>query len=291
MKKTRKLLAAVLCIVMLMMSLSTAAFAEDAKFYLVLGDSIGYGSGILNSKEACYGKIVADTNGYEYANHAIPGHTTTNLIGRLGEDKVKEDVAKADIISISIGGNDFLMNNLYGLMFDAMVKGDYSEYDAIGHRFYKNFTTIMELIRALNSDAVVLMQTIYNPQSGYLKDPYQQGADRINAQIFRYAEDHPGEIIVVDVASALNDDMANFASDAIHPSAKGNEEIAKLVLSEISKIYPEGKTEPVISTKGDDIRNKTFAGTINAMGVFFHILSLVLGPIYRLIARIPMPYM
>ena len=149
----------------------------------------------------------------------------------------------------------------------------------------------MELIRALNSDAVIFMQTLYNPQSGYLRAPYQQGADRINGAILKYAEEHPGEIIVVDVASALNSDMGNFASDAIHPSAKGNEAIAKLLLSEINKVYPEGKTEPVINVKGEDMRNATFAGTINAMGVFFHILSLVLGPFYRIISRIPMPYM
>ncbi|MBQ1243220.1 MAG: hypothetical protein IIX98_02465, partial [Clostridia bacterium] len=82
MKTTRKIMAVALCLLMLVMSFGLSAFAGEEKFYLVLGDSIGYGSGILNSKEACYGRIVADTNGYEYANHAIPGHTTTNLIAR-----------------------------------------------------------------------------------------------------------------------------------------------------------------------------------------------------------------
>lgn len=291
MKNLKKSVAVLLCLVMMLMSLSAVAFAEEKKFYLVLGDSIGYGSGIRNSQDACYGKIVADTNGYEYANHAIPGHTTTNLIARLKEDVVKADVEKADIISISIGGNDFLMSNLYGLMFDAMVKEDYSKFDEIAHSFYKNFSTIISMIRELNGEAVILMQTLYNPQSGYLRAPYQQGADRINAAIEKFSKENPGEIIIVDVATALNSDMGNFASDAVHPSAKGNEEIAKAVLSEIAKFSPEGKTEPVINVKGDDIKNATFAGTINAMGVFFHILSLVLGPVYRFISKIPMPYM
>lgn len=291
MKNLKKSVAVLLCLVMMLMSLSAVAFAEEKQFYLVLGDSIGYGSGIRNSQDACYGKIVADTNGYEYANHAIPGHTTTNLIARLKEDVVKADVVKADIISISIGGNDFLMSNLYGLMFDAMVKEDYSKFDEIAHSFYKNFSTIIGMIRELNGEAVILMQTLYNPQSGYLRAPYQQGADRINAAIEKFSKENPGEIIIVDVATALNSDMGNFASDAIHPSAKGNEEIAKAVLSEIAKFSPEGKTEPVINVKGDDIKNATFAGTINAMGVFFHILSLVLGPVYRFISKIPMPYM
>lgn len=291
MKNLKKSVAVLLCLVMMLMSLSAVAFAEEKQFYLVLGDSIGYGSGIRNSQDACYGKIVADTNGYEYANHAIPGHTTTNLIARLKEDVVKADVEKADIISISIGGNDFLMSNLYGLMFDAMVKEDYSKFDEIAHSFYENFSTIIGMIRELNGEAVILMQTLYNPQSGYLRAPYQQGADRINAAIEKFSKENPGEIIIVDVATALNSDMGNFASDAVHPSAKGNEEIAKAVLSEIAKFSPEGKTEPVINVKGDDIKNATFAGTINAMGVFFHILSLVLGPVYRFISKIPMPYM
>lgn len=291
MKNLKKSVAVLLCLVMILMSLSAVAFAEEKQFYLVLGDSIGYGSGIRNSQDACYGKIVADTNGYEYANHAIPGHTTTNLIARLKEDVVKADVEKADIISISIGGNDFLMSNLYGLMFDAMVKEDYSKFDEIAHSFYENFSTIISMIRELNGEAVILMQTLYNPQSGYLRAPYQQGADRINAAIEKFSKENPGEIIIVDVATALNSDMGNFASDAVHPSAKGNEEIAKAVLSEIAKFSPEGKTEPVINVKGDDIKNATFAGTINAMGVFFHILSLVLGPVYRFISTIPMPYM
>lgn len=291
MKNLKKSVAVLLCLVMMLMSLSAVAFAEEKQFYLVLGDSIGYGSGIRNSQDACYGKIVADTNGYEYANHAIPGHTTTNLIARLKEDVVKADVEKADIISISIGGNDFLMSNLYGLMFDAMVKEDYSKFDEIAHSFYENFSTIIGMIRELNGEAVILMQTLYNPQSGYLRAPYQQGADRINAAIEKFSKENPGEIIIVDVATALNSDMGNFASDAIHPSAKGNEEIAKAVLSEIAKFSPEGKTDPVINVKGDDIKNATFAGTINAMGVFFHILSLVLGPVYRFISKIPMPYM
>ena len=291
MKNLKKSVAVLLCLVMILMSLSAVAFAEEKQFYLVLGDSIGYGSGIRNSQDACYGKIVADTNGYEFANHAIPGHTTTNLIARLKEDVVKADVEKADIISISIGGNDFLMSNLYGLMFDAMVKEDYSKFDEIAHSFYENFSTIISMIRELNGEAVILMQTLYNPQSGYLRAPYQQGADRINAAIEKFSKENPGEIIIVDVATALNSDMGNFASDAVHPSAKGNEEIAKAVLSEIAKFSPEGKTEPVINVKGDDIKNATFAGTINAMGVFFHILSLVLGPVYRFISKIPMPYM
>ena len=86
-----------------------AAAAEDAPHYVVLGDSIAFGSGLSNPRQAVYGRIVADTNGYAYDNFAVPGHTTQNLLQRMQNEQVKTAIADADIISISIGGNNFLL--------------------------------------------------------------------------------------------------------------------------------------------------------------------------------------
>ena len=74
-----------------------AAAAEGAPHYVVLGDSIAYGSGLSNPKEAVYGKIVADTNGYTYDNFAVPGHTTQNLLQRMQKEQVKTAITDADI--------------------------------------------------------------------------------------------------------------------------------------------------------------------------------------------------
>ncbi len=275
----KKITAFLLSIVMALGIFCICGYAENEKtFYLVLGDSIAYGSGILNSKEACYGKIVADTNGYDYANHSVPGHTTTNLINRLKDEKVIADLKKADIISISIGGNDFLMSNLIGLMFDAIVKGDYSEFDRIADGFYTNFCEIINIINSHNTDAVILIQTLYNPQSGYLRAPYQQGADRINAAIEKYNSENPGEIVIVDVASALGDDMANYADDEIHPSAKGNEIIANIILDKLEKLEIGSDALPVIAEKGKDIDiPEVFTMPLRFAGNLFHIISVIFG--------------
>ncbi|MBE6773849.1 MAG: SGNH/GDSL hydrolase family protein [Ruminococcaceae bacterium] len=283
MKKISKHLALLMSILMLAMCLSVGASAADKPFYVVLGDSIAYGSGLSNPVDACYGKIIADTCDFDYANHAIPGHTTNNLIARLSEEAVLADVAKADIISISIGGNDFLMNDLVGLMFDSMVKGDYSEFDRIGEGFYANLCEIIRIIRDANDSALILMQTLYNPQQGYLRAPYQQGADRINAAIYRFAEENPGEITVVDAGTALGDDAANFAGDDIHPSAAGNEIIAAEILSTLNEQGVTDKTELSITSEGVDFRISPIFSTMFRMyGLFFHILSVVFGPLFAL---------
>lgn len=273
----KKLTAILLSLIMIFTAFSICGYAETEKpFYLVLGDSIAFGSGLTNSREACYGKIVADTNGYEYVNHSIPGHTTTNLINRLNEEAVISDLKKADIISISIGGNDFLMSNLIGLMFDSIVKADYTEYDRIAEGFYTNFCKIVEIINSHNADAVILMQTLYNPQSGYLRAPYQEGADRINAAIERYNTENPGEIVIVEVGKALGDDMANYADDEIHPSAAGNEIIAKVILEKLYELNLGSNTTPVISAEGKDIEiSAIFTSTLRIAGAVFNAISVV----------------
>lgn len=273
----KKFIAIILSLTMIFCVFTVCGYAENEKpFYLVLGDSIAYGSGISNSREACYGKVVADTNKYDYANHSIPGHTTTNLINRLSDETVIADLEKADIISISIGGNDFLMSNLIGLMFDSMVKDDHSEFDKIAEGFYTNFCKIIDIINSHNEDAVILMQTLYNPQSGYLRAPYQQGADRINAAIEKYSSENPGEIVIVDVASALGDDMANYADDEIHPSAQGNEIIAKVILNKLYELNLGSDAAPVIAAKGEDIEIPAiFTSTLRIAGFVFNAISVV----------------
>ena len=273
----KKLIAILLSLVMIFAVFSICVYAENEKpFYLVLGDSIAFGSGLTNSREACYGKIVADTNGYDYANHSIPGHTTTNLINRLNEETVISDLKKADIISISIGGNDFLMSNLIGLMFDSIVLDDHTEYDKIAEGFYTNFCKIVEIINSHNEDAVILMQTLYNPQSGYLRAPYQEGADRINAAIERYNTEYPGEIIIVDVGTALGDDMKNYADDEIHPSATGNKIIAETILKKLHELDLGSGSAPVIAEEGKDIEIPViFTAGLRMAGTVFNAISVI----------------
>lgn len=232
--------------------ISKAAETEN-KFFLVLGDSIAFGSGLRNPEEACYGKIIADTNGYGYANHSVPGHTSADLIIRLSDESVKNDLEKADIICISIGGNDFLLGNVSDLIFDVVLENDYSRFDIIAENFYNNLCTVISTIRNY-TDAVILIQNLYNPQSGELKELYQQAVDRLNNALVLYDAEHPGEIFIVDVASELNASEDNFAKDDVHPSSAGNELIAKIIINNLYSLGLGSSVQPVINDKGIDIR-------------------------------------
>ena len=283
MKKTRKILSLLLSVLLICSLFTVSVSASDKLNYVVLGDSIAYGSGLMNPVEACYGKVIADTCDFDYQNFSIPGSTTDALLAVLEGETVIEAVGQADIISISIGGNDFLMSNIMDLMFDSIVKKDYSAFDEIEKSNYANLCEIMSVIRTANPDALVLLQTLYNPQEGHLREPYQYGADCINRGILRYAQENPDNIVVVDVGTALGDDMDNYASDDIHPSAKGNELIAKEVLSALNGAGITDKTELVINTAGVDFElSAAYAWVFKFYGNFLHFLSIVLGPVLNL---------
>lgn len=281
MKTAKKTIAVLLCFLMLSFSFSVISFAEEPLHYVVLGDSIAKGTGLMNEDEACYGRIVADTCGYSYANYGVDGHTTDDLLGRLSEENVRNDVIKADIISISIGGNDYRHSGLVGLLFDALVKKDYSKADRIAEKYYNNLCRIMGIINELNDDAVILMQTMYNPQMGTIRPAYQQAADRINAAIARYDAEYPDDIVIVDVGTTLGSDEKNYAGDAMHPSAEGNEKIARLIVDTLYSMNLTDKTELQINTKGKT--NVLYpARAVEILGVIF----TALGKIYDIFDKV-----
>ncbi|MBQ9551482.1 MAG: hypothetical protein IJU96_01835 [Clostridia bacterium] len=258
-----RVISALLALVVLLGCVSAAAAVEKKPLYVVLGDSIAFGMGLTNPKNAVYGKIVADTDGYDYENYAIPGHTTANLLQRMQEPTVKAAIRSADIISISIGGNNFLLGNLAMILYDGIVKNNFSRIDAIIETFTADLDEIVSEIKALNPDVVILLQTLYNPQKGYSEEVYGQGAAMLNQAIKDYVRKYDDSVLLVDVGAALTDKETDFARDGVHPSAVGNEKIAQAVLDTLYKNGLGDKTEPVIAVKGRNLVGTDFiAGSV-----------------------------
>lgn len=278
----KKLIAVVLSAVLAASCFGVVSFAEEQPLdYVVLGDSIAFGAGMVNTVDACYGKIVAETNGYNYSNHSIPGITSGVLLTMLKDgEKIRANVSDAEIISISIGGNNYLTNNMVALAIDCLVTKSMTRFDSIADVYYSELCQIMDEINALNPDAVVLLQTLYNPQDGAAAKVYGLGGDKINEMIRKYNNEHPGEIVIVEVGEALNADRANFADDKLHPSAKGNEEIARTVLDTLYTLGLGDTTEPVITSDGLDLLMPvSYALLINIACSLLDALGNVINPV------------
>lgn len=258
----KKFASAILVLAMIF-SCVVPAFAVNEKTYLILGDSIGAGEGIANPDEASFGKIIADTIGYNYVNDAVSGYNSEALLVHLELPSIKKDIRQASLISLSIGGNDFLVDNMAAMAFEAILLEDYGRFDRIAEDFYDNFCKIIDKIKSCNPKAVLLVHNLYNPRMGIGREIYQQGVNRLNAVYERYLKEHPGSYYIVDDESAIGDNSAYIAVDTIHPTAQGNIQIAKAVLRTLNSIGITKKTELVINRKGLDICGGGFDNIIN----------------------------
>lgn len=245
--KLKKILSVFLAVLMLF-SLTSVAFAAETKLnFLSLGDSIAAGAGLLNPAKQSYGAIVSDTNGYNFTNDAISGHTTQQMYRRINEKRVSKHIAEADIICVSIGGNNFLTANLPELIVDATQKHDFTKFDEIAEEYYSELGKIMTCLREKNPLATIILQTLYNPMyiSPELRAAYQEGADRLNNTMRRYLADHEGAYVLVDMAEPFGDDESLINADYIHPNSQGHIVMAGVVLKALSELGLGENTEPV----------------------------------------------
>lgn len=250
MKTTKKCVALLLALLLVFSctALLSSAVGEGLH-YVVLGDSIAAGSGLRNPGEANYGRIVANTNGYSYQNFGHDGDRTSTLLSKLDSGDVANAVRRADIISISIGGNDFFTNNSPGLFFEVMF-GYHGRINSIASDMRRNFAGIIEKIKRYNPNAVILMQTLYNPTIYPFRFGVEEAVKRVNSMIYDYLNDHPGAYHIVDINSAFGADPTYICIDTIHPNAKGNEKIAKVILQKLYDLGLGSRTDPVIRVKG-----------------------------------------
>lgn len=170
---------------------------SDKTQIVYLGDSIAEGvlgpSPLPLRHEYAYANIIGKRNDYDYINHSVSGHLTNNMLelisnasGYDGARMLVSNIQTADIVHISIIGNDILQDrdielegNPYGdyvsmhqVVCDAMIRNNYeglnlalygtADESGTGGS-YANLVKIVERLIELNPDAVIIFQKVYNP--------------------------------------------------------------------------------------------------------------------------------
>lgn len=194
----KKRLISLCMVLVLCLSLLPITVLAAGNSYVALGDSIttGYGLG----GEQSFAEIVAAEKGYTLNDTlATDGATSGDLLDVVQDTKNAAILANADLITITIGGND-LMNALYEYLaaesgkdvdtIKAMLTGGTADITALGElvpllsdfadsneakaalsTFTVNLTAIMGAIKQANPDVILLVTTQYNPYS-YLAKAY-----------------------------------------------------------------------------------------------------------------------
>jgi len=237
----KKIFCMGICTALLCVSFASISYAQQTqeqmhKRLVVLGDSIAAGYGVAS--EESYAWLLAQANGFELSNFAYDGNDSTFLRWEIVlEQHIREAISDADIIIISIGGNDFLLaEGLDGFksLIWRSIRGDRSFMPPIWENFAEKFAETIPVIRALNPDAKLIVQTLYNsaPRLPFLRRTFDIAVEGINEGIYTYLEQQPNAFLVADIYSAFDSRSGMIARDMVHPSVDGHVIIAH-VLSDI----------------------------------------------------------
>ena len=149
----------------------------------------------------------------------------TDLLRKLDEPETLLRVREAQLILISIGGND-LTHGLRGRL-DEEGAGDLLEADVALGRASNNLKQILTRLRAANPTAPIRLIGLYNPFEVLPSAEAQVRAQLLswNNVLERATFDYK-DVLVVPVADLFVDRPDRLAGDRFHPGPRGHELIA-----------------------------------------------------------------
>ncbi|HHT83862.1 MAG: SGNH/GDSL hydrolase family protein [Christensenellales bacterium] len=281
-------------------------FNNEPVIILFLGDSIAEGiagmSPVSERENYAYYGIIGGCNNYIHRNRAVSGFKTSNLLELIKQpDKdvtmTQTLLREADIIHVSILGNDLLLNDLGGIIIFA-AQNDFTFLESILSNSAKNFSNIVAMLKAYNPDATLMFQTLYNPvfedstlisasSRAQLRDLGIEPEDyrelthkvlqRLNAVIRDYLEQNPGSFHIIDAYEEFeniyrqNPDRGRrlISIDCIHPSSEGHGIMACLIQNKLQELGLANKDKALKKykyTKKDQLR-RLYKDSVDVDGV------------------------
>ena len=275
---TKKLIAAFSAAVLSAASVpaSVCSASGEKTNLLILGDSISAGYG-LAAGEAGYYDYVADCVDGTMTNLAKTGYATADLISQLDDAACAQAVAAADIICISVGGNDLMQPAK--AYFEEYAKEGESMMDTLRRTVKEqgaetivtgltralrtprstakgNYAVIGQKILALNPDAEIIFQTVYNPfevpESFLTERKYSandiknyndlltyvtNNEEQLNNAMRDLAKNDPDHYKTADVMAAFKSTgwlYNRILQKDVHPTLLGHALIAATVLDQVS---------------------------------------------------------
>jgi lysophospholipase L1-like esterase len=186
-----------------------------------VGDSTGQG-GYLPYLKKTLEKDEAISQ-VDFYNFGVKGNRTTQLLKRLQSNEVRKAVQKADIVIITIGGNDMMKvvkENISNLQVSAFNKEK--------KIYIQHLTQIFDAIHQDNPEVSIVLVGLYNPFMKWFADvdelneivaDWNKSSQRVIANY-----DHSYFVDIEDIFDHSNENL--FYTDNFHPNDKGYERIA-----------------------------------------------------------------
>ncbi|MFJ7936841.1 GDSL-type esterase/lipase family protein [Sporosarcina sp. NPDC096371] len=203
-----------------------------------LGDSLTQGVGDELKKDGYFGRVTSKMNEWrgvkdvDADNLAKRGRRSDQLIEQLAKQDIQSDVKRADLIYLTIGGND-IMKVVKSHLFNLKVEPFYVELG----KFENRLDELFSIIRALNSDAIIIVAGLYNPIT-LVTDESNEFVDIIDDwnEAIEVRTSMDGKACFVPVIDLFdtNENMV-YHTDFFHPNAKGYDAMAERYLAELKE--------------------------------------------------------
>lgn len=281
----KKVIAALLVIALLACCVAALAACNknegERKTEIVyLGDSIA--EGILGASplglrhEYAYANVIGRRNDLTYYNHSVSGHLTKDLRAILENEDLDYDrarglllhVSEADIIHISILGNDVLQDRMDGAfetepvtMHNIILEAAEDEYTSIDRVLngdtvggvttagsVENIKAIVDALRRLNPDALIIFQSVYNPimdvDTPLIKQWTRDALEAAGFEITLDSLHRLGDLLIERLNSALDAVLAMDGYADAFVIADGHAAFNAVYAADPSRakdlIYPDG---------------------------------------------------
>ncbi|MGZ4111760.1 MAG: GDSL-type esterase/lipase family protein [Tumebacillaceae bacterium] len=163
-------------------------------------------------------------------NLGVPGLTSGQFLFLLDHwPEASHYLKEADIITLSIGGNDIIWT-------DHQSPGDVLKMREAMTKYEANIDTILTKIRALNPSARVFVLEVYNPFAvddarHKMLSPW---VDWVNDSIIKSGVYHNATVVpTATLFLGHEKECINLANDDIHPNITGHTKIAELISQDL----------------------------------------------------------
>lgn len=202
-------------------------------YYLALGDSLTRGVGDEFNQYGYTERLAEKLDRWpaisyvEIDNRGKRGRRSDQLLELLEKGHYDQEIAQADLITMTMGGNDVMKivkSDIFSLrkeMFDLERSG-----------FNERYKKILAEIRARNAEVPVIIIGFYNPFSIVTDEvtPFESIVREWNSDIEMLAnsDNHACFVPVIDLFET-NEDMV-YHTDFFHPNAAGYEKMTERIV-------------------------------------------------------------
>lgn len=165
-------------------------------------------------------------------NLAISGAKSEDLLTQIQKAGVQYSISKADVIILTIGGNDLHPG------WEKLEKVDLSTYKGDVEKFRTNSQEILKQLRAINGKAPIYWIGLYNPFEDVLDAALSSKVVIAwNDALQQWSLEIPNTYVIPVFDLFKGETKSLLYSDHFHPNEKGYELIADRILQKLSSQF------------------------------------------------------